>query len=141
MFVVDASVACKCFVAEPGSDAAEALIARGPILLGPDLIAPEVCNVAWAKLRRGEITGAQAKAMVEGLPDLLDEFVPSVGLISRALEIANALAHPAYDCCYVALAEQRGVPMITDDRRLLARLAATPWARLALKLGDGVASP
>jgi predicted nucleic acid-binding protein len=139
MFVVDASVACKCFVAEPGSDAAEALIASGAILLGPDLIAPEVCKVAWAKLRRGEITGEQARAMVEGLSDLLDEFVPSVQLISRALEIANALAHPAYDCCYLALAEQRGVPMITDDRRLLARLAATPWAKLGLKLGDGQA--
>ena len=141
MFVVDASVACKCFVAEPGSDDAEALIARGPVLLGPDLIAPEVFNVAWAKLRRGEITGEQARAMVAGLPDLLDEFVPPVQLIGRAMEIASALAHPAYDCCYVALAEQRGIPMVTDDRRLLARLAATPWARLVLKLGDRLAGP
>jgi predicted nucleic acid-binding protein len=139
MFVVDASVACKWFVAEPGSDAAEALIARGQVLLAPDLIAAEVCNAAWAKLRRGQITAEQARAMVEGLPDVLDEFVPTMDLIGRTLEIANALGHPAHDCCYVALAEQRGAAMVTANRKLLARLAATPWARLALRLGERLA--
>jgi predicted nucleic acid-binding protein len=139
MFVVDASVACKWFVTEPGSDAAEALIARGQVLLAPDLIAAEVCNAAWAKLRRGQITAEQARAMVEGLPDVLDKFVPTMDLIGRTLEIANALGHPAHDCCYVALAEQRGAAMVTDDRKLLARLTATPWARFALKLGERLA--
>ena len=53
--VVDASVACKWFVAESGSDAAAALLAGDQMLLAPDLIVPEVCNAAWSKLRRGEI--------------------------------------------------------------------------------------
>ena len=43
--VVDASVACKWFIAEAASDAAEALVAGGQMLLAPDLIVPEVCNV------------------------------------------------------------------------------------------------
>ena len=42
--VIDASVACKWFIAEAGSDAAEALVAGGQMLLAPNLIAPEVCN-------------------------------------------------------------------------------------------------
>lgn len=134
--VVDASVACKWFISEPGSDAAEALVADNQVLLAPDLIAAEVCNVAWLKLRRGEITSEQAMAMVEGLPDVLDELVPSVQVARRALEIANALAHPAYDCFYLALAELRGTRMVTDDRRLLGRLKDTVYARSVVQLKD-----
>lgn len=137
--VVDASVACKWFVAELGSAAAEALLAGDQMLLAPDLIVPEVCNAAWSKLHRGEIAPEQATAMVAALPDLLDELAPSASLAGRALAIANALAHPTYDCFYLALAELRGAQMVTDDRRLLARLATTPWARLAMKLGDDIA--
>ncbi|HEX3401677.1 MAG TPA: type II toxin-antitoxin system VapC family toxin [Acetobacteraceae bacterium] len=81
----------------------------------------------------------QAMEMVDGLPNLLDELVPSVQLSSRALAIANALAHPDLNCFYLALAELRGAQMVTADRRLLARLAPTPWARLAVGLGDAAA--
>jgi predicted nucleic acid-binding protein len=49
------------------------------------------------------------------------------------------LAHPAYDCFYLVLAELRGAQMVTDDRRLLARLATTPWAQTVVKLGDNPA--
>lgn len=134
--VVDASVACKWFIRESGSDAAEVLLASGQTLLAPDLIVPEVCNFAWSKLRRGEIAAEQATEMVQGLRDLLDELVPSVGLAGRALEIASTLGHPAYDCFYIALAELRSMRVVTDDQRLLSRLAATPWARLVVLLGD-----
>jgi predicted nucleic acid-binding protein len=137
--VVDASVACKWFVAESGSDPAAALLAGSQMLLAPDLIVPEVCNAAWSKLRRGEIGAEQAAAMVEGLPDLLDELSPSAPLAGRALAIANTLAHPATDCFYLALAELRGAQMVTDDRRLLTRLATTPWARTVMKLGNNTA--
>jgi predicted nucleic acid-binding protein len=135
--VVDASVACKWFVAEANSEAAEALIGGGQLLLAPDLILPEVCSVAWSKLRRGEIATEQATEMVEGLPNLLDELVPSIQLAGRALDIANVLGHPTYDCFYLALAELRGTQLVTDDRRLAARLVATPWSRLVVRLGEG----
>jgi predicted nucleic acid-binding protein len=139
ILVVDASVACKWFIGESGSDAAEALVAGGEMLVAPDLIVPEVCNVAWLKLRRGEIAEEQAAAMVERLPDLIDELAPSVQLARRAFEIASTLAHPAYDCFYLALAEMRGTRVVTDDRRLLSRLATTPLARLVMRLGEAAA--
>jgi hypothetical protein len=46
------AVARKCFIAESDTDAPEALIAGGQTLLSPDLIVPEVCNVAGLKLCR-----------------------------------------------------------------------------------------
>ncbi len=137
MLVVDASVACKWFVAEANAQDAEALLASGSLLLAPDLIVPEVCNVACLKLRRGEIVSEQAAAMVEGLPDLFDELVPSVQLAARAFAIASTLAHPAYDCFYLALAEIRGVRLVSADHRLPGRLGSTPWASLLVILGDG----
>jgi len=135
--VIDASVACKWFIVEPQFDSAEELLAGGDVLIAPDLIVPEVCNVAWLKLRRGEITADQASAMVDGLPELLDELVSSAQLAARALAIAAAIEHPTYDCFYLALAELRDTGLVTADRRLRSRLAATPWERLVVGLGDG----
>ncbi len=134
MLVVDASVACKWFIDEYGTKAAEALLALGETLLAPDLIVPEVCNVACLKLRRGQIGADQAASMVNGLPDLFDELVPSEQLAARAFIIASTLAHPAYDCFYLALAELRGTRLVTADRKLIGRLATTPWASLTIGL-------
>ena len=136
--VVDASVACKWFIAEVDSDVAETVLASGETLLAPDLILPESCNIAWRKLRRREITDAQATQMVAGLPELLDELVPSLQLARRAFEIAKALDHPASDCFYLALAEVRGTNVVTSDRQLASRLATTPWARLVRNLDVGL---
>ncbi len=135
--VIDASVACKWFIAELQSDSAEELLRGGDVLIAPDLVVPEVCNVAWLKLRRGEITSDQASAMVDGLPELLDEVVSSAPLAARALAIAAAIEHPAYDCFYLALAELRDTRLVTADRKLRSRLVATPWAGLLVGLGDG----
>jgi predicted nucleic acid-binding protein len=138
--VVDASVACKWFIAEADTEAAEALLAGDEPLVAPDLIVPEVCKVACVKLRRGEIVAEQAASMVDGLPDMLDELVPSVELAARAFAIASALAHPAYDCFYLALAERRGTRLVTADRRLVEQLAETQWAGLVVTLGTAAAS-
>ncbi|HVC62704.1 MAG TPA: type II toxin-antitoxin system VapC family toxin [Acetobacteraceae bacterium] len=59
-------------------------------------------------------------------------------LAARALAIAAAIEHPAYDCFYLALAELRDTRLVTADRRLRSRLVATPWARLLVGLGDVV---
>jgi predicted nucleic acid-binding protein len=135
ILVVDASVACKWFVEEDGSQAAEALLDSGSTLLAPDLLVPEVCNVACIKLRRDQVTIEQAAAMVDDLPGFFDEFVASPGLATRAFAIANRLAHPAYDCFYLALAEARNAHFVTADTRFLRRLEGTPWAALAVELG------
>ena len=133
--VVDASVACKWFVTEVGSLAAEAMLTGGEVMLAPDLLIAEVANVAWLKVRRGEISSDQARAMVQGLPRLFDRLAPSADLADRALEIAVVLAHPVYDCVYLALAELHRTQVVTADRRLLARLAGSAWAGLAVALG------
>ena len=55
-WAVDASIACKWFVEEEGSDEAEQLLAVGEVLLAPELIVAEVCSALWKKLRAGHMT-------------------------------------------------------------------------------------
>jgi predicted nucleic acid-binding protein len=47
---------------------------------------------------------------------------PAVGLLDEALALGLALAHPVYDCVYLALAIASDARVVTADRRF--RLAA-----------------
>jgi len=121
-YVVDASVAIKWVVAETGT--AEALALIGNRLLAPALLQAEAANILWKKVKRGEMSANEAGIAARLLASFGVEFrSPDRGL-TRALELAMALNHPAYDCVYLALAEERGVPMVTADEKLI-RLTQT----------------
>jgi predicted nucleic acid-binding protein len=55
-------------------------------------------------------------------------------LAGRALAIAESLAHPVYDCFYLALAEQADARLVTADTRLLNRLEGTAWRARGVSL-------
>lgn len=118
-WVVDASVAVKWFVGEQRSTAARKVLETGQTIIAPDLIVPEISNTAWKKAKRGDISREQAEAMVHALPLTFDRLVPTAPLSSRALDLAMRFEHPAYDCFYVALAEDASAPLVTDDARVI----------------------
>ena len=128
-WVVDASVAVKWFVQEPGSEAARAVLARGEPLLAPDLIVSEVANTAWKKAARGEITRAHGERIVQALPLMLDRIVPAAELVGRAYGLAVRHGHPVYDALYLALAERAEAQLVTDDARLIAFARRARMAR------------
>ncbi len=53
-----------------------------------------------------------------------------------ALEIAIEIAHPIYDCVYLALAQRLGRTLVTADRRFLRSLAGSDHAGRAMSLDD-----
>jgi predicted nucleic acid-binding protein len=126
--VVDASVAIKWFIDEPGSEVARRLWGDEPDLLAPDLLVPEVCNAAWRKVRLGESHPTQAKQIAQRLRHGVLALRPTAPLATRAMELALDLDHPVYDCFYLALAESEQAVLVTADRRLEGRLRATSWA-------------
>ncbi len=140
MIVVDASVACKWYLDEPDCEAARSLIATKTEFIAPDLILAEFANVAWKRFSRREISEEQATAMVEHLPYVLVDIVPCLPLRQRALNIAMALNHPAYDGFYLALAIERGLNLVTADNRLLDRVRGTPWEARVLQIRGAAAS-
>lgn len=117
--VIDASIACKWYLDEPGSDQARALLEDGEtLLIAPDIIIAEVANVLWLRLRRGDIEAEQAILATSHLADSFLTLIPSRTLIDRALKIAREIDHPIYDCLYLATAEQWEADFVTADKQL-----------------------
>lgn len=118
--MVDASVAIKWVVEEPGT--AEALALRRHRLCAPDLLVAECANILWKKVRRGELVEAEALLAARLLERAEVELVPMRRTLEAATRLAVLLEHPAYDCLYLALAQTGGHAFVTADERLCARV-------------------
>jgi predicted nucleic acid-binding protein len=127
--VVDASVAVRWLFPVVTDGTADALVRTNEQLIAPDLVLVEITNAAWKFVAFGNLNAEVAQSIIVEAASGFDEIVPSLGLKDRALEIATELRHPAYDCFYLALAEQRDCQMVSADGRLLARCAGTPFAK------------
>ena len=112
--VVDASVAIKWVVDEPGS-AAAALLLDGRPLHAPPLLFVEAANAFWVMTRRGAIDLAGAADALNQLRQAPFAALPRAELVPQALTLAQRLDHPVYDCVYLALALMREVPVVTAD--------------------------
>ncbi|TAJ96377.1 MAG: PIN domain-containing protein [Reyranella sp.] len=120
--VVDASIALKWVLEEPGSDAAEELLERD--LAAPSLWLLEAGNALWRRTVRGELTQAEAG---ERLAELTKAPVASVPLehdLPEAMRLALQLNHPVYDCLYLALAKRLGTYVVTADARFCQAVAS-----------------
>lgn len=137
--VLDASVAVKIYMPEPLSDRAEAILKRAdedPVahVSVPDFFYAECANVFWKRVRRLGYPATSAKEDVEDLLSMPLVVSPTSELVKDALDIAIENDITAYDACYVALAKQLGVPLVTADERLVRKFARK---RVAVRwLGD-----
>jgi len=132
VFVIDASVALKWFVAQPGHEAAALWLRRyvqNPrLFIAPDLFRFEV-HGALARLQRGQEVG-WAERCFERLDRLGLRTLPTtMPLFRRAHELAREVPMGGYDAVYLAHAEQLEVPWLTADERILRRLAGDPRVR------------
>lgn len=122
--VVDASAVLAVLFREPGfADVLAELPARG--MIAPPLLPVEVANVARGKVRRGEVTRADAEALLASF----DRWrVVRVDVRARdAWDVAFAHDLPVYDASYLQLALARRLPLFTLDAEL--RRAAGKRAR------------
>ena len=92
-YVVDASVAIKWVVPEPGWH--EAKLLQRHELVAPDLLFAEFSNILWKKSVRGEIADVAADVAAVALVRMPIEVVPSHRLMQRATALARQLRHPA----------------------------------------------
>lgn len=116
--VVDASIAVKWLVNEPGSVQAARLLEQDLVLHAPELIFLEAGNALWTLARRQIISRDEAAGAVRLLteaPLIADHSAKD--LLPAAFGLAADLDHPIYDCCYLALAMQLRYPLITADAK------------------------
>ena len=132
--VVDASVALLWFIEQRGTARALDVLEHGGPLAAPELIVAETCNAGWRLERRGEAHPEQVDAIAALLPGRFSRLHALMPLASRATQLARVLAHPVYDCFYLALAERESVPLITADDRLIAAVRAAQLRMLVVSL-------
>lgn len=119
VLVVDASVVIKWFVPEIHSDAARRLLATDHHqYLSPDLLFPEVGNVIWKKVRRGELTADEGHRLAADISRIAVETVPTRGLMIDAHALAITTGLTVYDAMYLALAVRLKTELVTADDRL-----------------------
>ena len=141
ILVIDASVAVKWVVQEPGTP--EALALRKANLTAPDLLVPECANILWKKHRLGQLTAGEARAAAQLLERADIELAPMRAHLHAATALAIELDHPGYDCLYIALALEKGCAFATADQRLLRKAhqsARKDVAAIILDLQQAAAS-
>jgi predicted nucleic acid-binding protein len=128
VIVVDASVVCKWFLPEAGTERALVLL-DGPLeLVAPAVIRLEVAGAITRRQRLGECDDAEARFLCDTWSERLGQgavtLLPDDELLGRAVALAVELRHALADCLYLAAAELRGVPLVTADATFRKRAAA-----------------
>jgi predicted nucleic acid-binding protein len=122
--VLDASVLGAALFLEIHSPLAHQALTGDTSFIAPDLIFAEMASLAAKKVWRGEEEQGSAAEALSKVSALLSEIVPMASLTPRAFELAASIHVSAYDAIYLALAEARGIKVVTADARL-ARSAST----------------
>src|ERR1700761_3394060 len=96
--VVDAGVAVKWVLDEPGTERAIALRDSDRDLIAPSLVRAEIGSALWRAALRGDITASEALHALNAAAAHYSCTTPLAELADDALELAIALRHPIYDC-------------------------------------------
>ena len=136
LYVVDASVAAKWFFSEVHHQAARRIVDDRNDLHVPDFFLIEMDNALCKRIRRGDITAAEAGRIRGALRRSSVRLHPFGPLLDSAYAIAAGSGRGVYDCLYVALAALVGGPVVTADRRLYDGLAGGDYARHVLWIED-----
>ena len=118
MIVVDTNIICYRWMASAHSDAATAAWRRDPEWIAPLLWRSEFRNALAGALRHRLITlraGHEIVALAETQMRGHEFLVSSRAVLSL---VARSRCS-AYDCEFVALAQEHDVPFVTVDRQLL----------------------
>lgn len=118
MIVVDSNILAYLFLQSDFTPAAEALLARDPEWVAPPLWRSEFRNILAGYYRRGALTlqkvctiQASAEALLVGA-----EFEPES---AHVFDLVSRSDCSAYDCEFVALAEQLRLNLITMDKKVI----------------------
>lgn len=142
VIVVDASVGVKWFVPEVHAVGGRQWRNGSDELHAPAFFVDlEIANILWKKMRRAEITRADADLILGQLPALPLTRHPEAPLLTLAFDLADRIQRTVYDCLYLALAVQLSGRMVTADQRLYNSLVGTPWAAYICWVGDHPAKP
>ncbi|MEX2516852.1 MAG: type II toxin-antitoxin system VapC family toxin [Gammaproteobacteria bacterium] len=118
MIVVDTNILAYLYLPTVNTAQAESLLQNDPEWLAPLLWRSEFRNLLALYLRNKDMDFAQAceiQAEAETLLAGNEYAVDSYSVLQLTLESRCS----AYDCEYVGLAKKLGIPLVTNDRKVL----------------------
>ncbi len=122
MIVADVNLVAYLLLGGPERALAQRVLERDPVWAAPLLWRSEFRNVLATFMRHRDLSVSDAWRAHELADQLLSgqEFaVPG----ERVLALVASSTCSAYDCEYVALAEELAAPLVTADRQLLRAFA------------------
>jgi predicted nucleic acid-binding protein len=127
VIVIDASLAVKLYLDEPGSELAIALIhSNSGQISVPDVFAIEVASALVRQANMGIDNAEIGRHCLTNFAQLIDggalTFIrPSGRDITTAGDIAIDIGHPFRDCLYLLLGVQLCCPLVTFDAKFAAK--------------------
>ena len=134
MIVVDTNIIAYLYLSGDRSQQAAQLLTAEPKWAAPALWRSEFRNVLSQYLGRDLLSFEDVLVILEQAEQLLagNEYQVSS---TQVMELVRSSGCSAYDCEFVALAQQLQVPLVTADKKLLQNFAET-----ASSLDDYLAS-
>ncbi len=120
MIVADTNLIAYPLVDGPFTKEAQAVYDKDPDWVAPSFWRSEFRNVLVLSLRRGVMSFTEALEVMEDA-DLLMGGKDRDSASYRILRLAADSGCAAYDCEFVALAQDLGVPLVTSDRALIEK--------------------
>jgi len=129
--VADASAFVEFLLRDAGTGRLGAHLDNGEAIHAPALCDVEIASALRHLVLRRTIPTKRAREALLEYVDLPVQRHGHVPLLRRIFELRDDFG--AYDACYVSLAEELGVPLLTADVRLERAIRAR---RLAVTLSD-----
>jgi predicted nucleic acid-binding protein len=127
VIVVDANVLVYLFVPGRHTAAAERAMRRDPRWVAPALWRSEFRNALLGVVRQGVLAPDDAVQMLREAEGCMRGGEYAV-VSEHVFHLAVRSGCSAYDCEYVAVAQDLGVALVTSDRQLIAAFPGTATA-------------
>jgi predicted nucleic acid-binding protein len=127
LIVADTNLLVYLYVQGERTGQAEAVVTRDPVWAAPLLWRSEFCNVMAGMLRQRVFAVDAALRVIREAENWMRGHEYSV-TSDQVFRLAVASRCSAYDCEFVALAQDLGVPLVTTDQQVLASFPATAVA-------------
>jgi predicted nucleic acid-binding protein len=118
MIVVDANVIAYLYLQTARSTQVEQLLAQDSAWAAPLLWRSELRNVLALYIRKDLLSVAQAQEVMAAAQEVMEGREYEV-VSFRVLALVAQSACSAYDCEFVALAQDLALPLVTVDKQIL----------------------
>ncbi len=118
MIVVDTNIIVYLYLSSERSEQVEQLLEKDSEWVAPLLWKSELRNVLALYIRKEILSIEEAQEVMEAALMLMDGREYEV-VSFRVLELVAKSACSAYDCEFVALAQDLGVQLVTVDKKIL----------------------